>query len=108
MPELGTWRYEYDYSGNQAAVVDPAEVRTEYGYDKLDRLMEMIENYVDDPNTQPGSDECIRTHFNYDGAAQFHAWQNNFVTYVNSHLADLGLAAGVRGAAIRVKVGERP
>jgi len=25
--------------------------------------------------------------------AQFHAWQNNFVTYVNNHLADLGLDA---------------
>ncbi len=24
----------------------------------------------------------------------FHIWQNNFVTYVNTHLADLGLAAG--------------
>jgi len=24
----------------------------------------------------------------------FHAWQNNFVTYVNAHLADLGLVAG--------------
>jgi len=24
----------------------------------------------------------------------FHAWQNDFVTYVNAHLADLGLAAG--------------
>lgn len=24
----------------------------------------------------------------------FHAWQNNFVTYVNGHLADLGLIAG--------------
>ena|GEM_PF-6290308 len=26
--------------------------------------------------------------------ARFHAWQNNFVTYVNGHLADLALAAG--------------
>ena len=26
--------------------------------------------------------------------AQFHTWQNNFVTYVNGYLADLGLAAG--------------
>lgn len=26
--------------------------------------------------------------------AQFHAGQNNFVTYVNDHLADLGLATG--------------
>ena len=26
--------------------------------------------------------------------AQFHAWQNNFVTCVNGHLADFGLAAG--------------
>ncbi len=26
--------------------------------------------------------------------AQFHAWQNNFVTYVNGHPADLGLATG--------------
>jgi hypothetical protein len=24
----------------------------------------------------------------------FHAWQNNFITYVNTHLADLGLVAG--------------
>ena len=24
----------------------------------------------------------------------FHNWQNNFVTYVNAHLADLGLVAG--------------
>ena len=29
--------------------------------------------------------------------ARFHAWQNNFVTYVNGHLADLGLAAGAMG-----------
>ena len=27
-------------------------------------------------------------------AAQFDAWQSNFVTYVNGHPADLGLAAG--------------
>jgi len=27
-------------------------------------------------------------------AARFHAWQNNFVTYVNGNLADLGLTAG--------------
>lgn len=27
-------------------------------------------------------------------AAQFHARQNNFVTYVDGHPADLGLAAG--------------
>ncbi|MGB2987601.1 MAG: hypothetical protein WBE26_17180 [Phycisphaerae bacterium] len=26
--------------------------------------------------------------------ARFHAWRNNFVMYVNGHLADLGLAAG--------------
>jgi len=32
--------------------------------------------------------------------AQFHAWRNNFVTYVNGHLADLGLAVGVMGAKI--------
>ena len=25
------------------------------------------------------------------GDAQFHAWQNNFIVYVNNHLADLGL-----------------
>ena len=40
--------------------------------------------------------------------ARFHVWRNNFVTYVNGHLADLGLAAGVMGAEIRVKVGEPP
>ena len=28
------------------------------------------------------------------GEAQFHAWQNNFIVYVNNHLADLGLVAG--------------
>jgi hypothetical protein len=28
------------------------------------------------------------------GDAQFHAWQNNFVVYVNGHLAELGLVAG--------------
>ena len=27
-------------------------------------------------------------------AARLHAWQDNFVTYVNGHLADLGLATG--------------
>ena len=32
--------------------------------------------------------------------AQFHAWQNNFVTYVNGHLVDSGLAPGVMGAEI--------
>jgi hypothetical protein len=26
--------------------------------------------------------------------ARFHAWRNNFVTYVNGHLSDSGLAAG--------------
>ena len=26
--------------------------------------------------------------------ARFHAWQNNFVTYVNGHLPDSGLASG--------------
>ena len=25
--------------------------------------------------------------------AQFHAWQTNFVTYINAHLTDLGLVA---------------
>ncbi len=28
------------------------------------------------------------------GDAPFHAWQNNFIVYVNNHLADLGLVAG--------------
>ena len=28
------------------------------------------------------------------GDAQFHAWQNNFVVYVNNHLVELGLVAG--------------
>jgi len=37
-------------------------------------------------------------------AAGFHAGQNNFVTYVNGHLADLGLAAGAMGAEIRDSV----
>ena len=32
---------------------------------------------------------------------RFHARQNNFVTYVNGHLADVGLAPGVMGAEIR-------
>ena len=36
--------------------------------------------------------------------ARFHAWQNNFVTYVNGPLADLELAAGVMGAEIRGSV----
>ena len=40
--------------------------------------------------------------------AQFHARRNNFVTYVNGHLADLGLAPGVMGAEIWVKVGDPP
>ena len=40
--------------------------------------------------------------------AQFHAWRNNFATYVNGHLADWGLAAGVMGAKTRVKVGDTP
>ena len=40
--------------------------------------------------------------------AQFHAWQNNFATYVNGGLADMGLAAGVMGAEIWVKVGDPP
>ena len=42
--------------------------------------------------------------------ARFHAWQNNFVTYVNGHLADLGFAAGALGAAIwgRVLWAPRP
>ena len=31
--------------------------------------------------------------------ARFHAWRNNFVTYVNGHPTDLGLAAGVMGRA---------
>ena len=40
--------------------------------------------------------------------ARFHAWQNNVVTYVNGHLADLRLAAGAMGAEIWVKVGDPP
>ena len=28
--------------------------------------------------------------------AQFHAWQSSFVTYVNGHLGELGLATGER------------
>ncbi len=36
--------------------------------------------------------------------AQFHAWRNNFATYVNGHLADLGLAAGAMGAEIWSRV----
>jgi hypothetical protein len=35
---------------------------------------------------------------------QFHAWQHNFGTYVNGHPADWGLAAGVMGAEIWVRV----
>ena len=38
-----------------------------------------------------------------DGDARFDAWQSNFVTYVNDHLADLGLVAadvaGLNGSA---------
>jgi len=33
--------------------------------------------------------------------ARFHAWQSSFVTYVNGHPADWGLAAGVMGPEIR-------
>jgi hypothetical protein len=36
--------------------------------------------------------------------ARFHARRNNFVTYVNGHLADWGLAGGVMGAEIRDRV----
>ncbi len=32
--------------------------------------------------------------------ARSHAWQSNFVTYVNAHLVDLGLAAVVMGVEI--------
>ena len=40
--------------------------------------------------------------------ARSHARQNNFVTNVNGHLADVGLAAGAVGADIWVKVGDPP
>ena len=40
--------------------------------------------------------------------ARFHAWQNNFVTYVNGHLAELGLATSAMGAEIWVTVGDPP
>ena len=40
--------------------------------------------------------------------AQFHAWQNNFVTYVNDHLGDVRHAAGAIGAEIWVKIGNPP
>jgi len=42
--------------------------------------------------------------------ARFHAWQSSFVTYVNGHLAGLGLAADVMGAEIwgRVAWASRP
>jgi hypothetical protein len=42
--------------------------------------------------------------------ARFHAWQNNFVTYVNGHLPDLGLAPGAMGAEnwVRVAWASRP
>ena len=42
--------------------------------------------------------------------ARFHAWRNNFVTAVNGHLADLGLAPGAMGAEIwgRVAWASRP
>ena len=42
--------------------------------------------------------------------AQFHTRRNNFVTYVNGHLAKLGLAVGVMGAEIwgRVAWASRP
>ncbi len=42
--------------------------------------------------------------------ARFHGWQSNFVTYVNGHLADSGLAAGVMGAETcgRVAWASRP
>ena len=36
--------------------------------------------------------------------AQLHARRNNFATYVNGHLADLGLAAGAMGAEIWARV----
>ena len=41
-------------------------------------------------------------------AAQFHSRQNNFVTYVNGHLADLGLEAGVMVGEISGWVGDPP
>ncbi len=37
-------------------------------------------------------------------ATQFPARRNNFAAYVNGHLADLGLAAGVMEAEIRGRV----
>lgn len=40
--------------------------------------------------------------------AQFYARQNNFVTYVNGRLPDLGPVAGMVGAEIWVKVGAQP
>ena len=40
--------------------------------------------------------------------ARFHAWQNNLVTYVNGHLADLGLAAGAMATEIRGRVACAP
>ncbi len=40
--------------------------------------------------------------------AQFHAWRNNFVTYVNGPLADSGLAAGVMRAEIWGRVAWAP
>ncbi len=40
--------------------------------------------------------------------ARFPARQNNFVTYVNDHLAHSGLAPGLMGAKIWVKVADPP
>jgi RHS repeat-associated protein len=39
-----TTRYEYDNVGNLAAMIDPGDVRTEYAYDPLHRLIEVSED----------------------------------------------------------------
>lgn len=59
-------RYEYDDVGNLKRLYDPANLRTEYQYDPLHRLIGVTENYTGTGAYSGIVDENVKTSYQYD------------------------------------------
>ncbi len=62
--------YDYDPNGNRISRVDRLGVETAYKYDKLNRLIEMIEDFQDPPPSPATSTSNTSTFFGYNGVRQ--------------------------------------
>ncbi|MCG8408431.1 MAG: DUF6531 domain-containing protein [Phycisphaerales bacterium] len=62
--------YGYDANGNQTSMVDRLGIETAFKYDKLNRLIEIIEDFQDPPPSPATSTSNTSTHFGYNGVRQ--------------------------------------